>query len=397
VKKTIKKWFYLSALFIAVFSFAAFYHSGIFSISPIDAQTPAAPSDDQDAAQLQALQAAIQPDEQKITAALGQTDMVSLLINPASNKQAVALLIPAFSDMVSQFDVFLQKNPDLADQICPVQYHFIAILSILGDPNSLARLQRDSSSNNSITSQSASLGLLEFNWWKNTTNAQVQAQVLDSLKAMAVKNPNDDGLAAVAYSMYQAGAANKDLTNEARDIILKNLTGPFAQQMQSQLQMQAAQDALIGKPIVVSGVALDGRQISSSDLKGKPILVDFWATWCGPCVSEVPEIQSLYEKYHPAGLEIIGVSQDNDPTALKTFLQQHPSMVWPQLFDANHPGNNPVALQFNVMAYPTQFLIDRDGILRNIIVGVDPNNSQQLSGPLADLVGPSAGGAANNK
>jgi thiol-disulfide isomerase/thioredoxin len=372
MQKQTKKWLYLILLFIAVFSMAAFYHLGTFAISPINAQT-AAPSDDQPDPRFQALQNAIQPDEDKITSALGQTDMVSLFSNPASNRQMVAAIVPPIRDIIDQFDAFSHKNPDLAGDILPVEYHFLAVLSILGDAQSQARLQQDSASGKSAVAQAASLGSLEFDWWKNISSASAQAQVLAKLKAMAIKDPNDDSLTAVAFSMSQAGAANDDLADQARQIILNNLTGQYAQQIQAQLQMQEKQDALLNKPIDVQSITLDGKPFSTGSLKGHVVVVDYWATWCEWCVKGLPDLTAIYQKYHKNGLEIVSISNDSDINALKQFLAQHPEMAWPQIFDAAHPGLNPTAAQYGITGFPTQFVIDREGVLRNVIVGYDPD------------------------
>ena len=78
---------------------------------------------------------------------------------------------------------------------------------------------------------------------------------------------------------------------------------------------------------------LNGNPISVGALKGKVVLVDFWATWCGPCRGELPNVIATYKKYHADGFEIIGVSLDSERDKLDKFLKEQDGMTWPQLFD----------------------------------------------------------------
>ena len=119
----------------------------------------------------------------------------------------------------------------------------------------------------------------------------------------------------------------------------------------------------IGKPLEISFVAVDGRKVNLADLKGKVILVDFWATWCGPCVAEVPAIKKVYDEFHARGFEIVGISLDDDKDTLIHFAKEH-EMTWPQYFDGKH-WNNDISSRFGINAVPTQWLVDKHGILRD--------------------------------
>ncbi len=105
---------------------------------------------------------------------------------------------------------------------------------------------------------------------------------------------------------------------------------------------------------------LAGKPISGGALTGKVVLVDFWATWCGPCRGELPNVIATYHKHHAEGFEIIGVSLDSDREKLDAFLKQTEGMTWPQYFDGQGWGNK-LAVKYGVESIPFAVLIGPDG------------------------------------
>jgi peroxiredoxin len=104
---------------------------------------------------------------------------------------------------------------------------------------------------------------------------------------------------------------------------------------------------------------LAGRPLSVAQFKGKVVLVDFWATWCGPCVEELPNVLAAYEKFHDKGFEIIGISLDESESALKGFISKR-GMKWPQYFDGQ-AWESKMAAKYGVTGIPMTLLIGRDG------------------------------------
>lgn len=102
-----------------------------------------------------------------------------------------------------------------------------------------------------------------------------------------------------------------------------------------------------------------GEPLSISQYKGKVVLVDFWATWCGPCVAELPSVLAAYEKYHDKGFEIIGISLDKDEAKLKAFIADK-KMPWRQYFDGKG-WQSKLGQQYGIDSIPATFLLDRDG------------------------------------
>ena len=121
---------------------------------------------------------------------------------------------------------------------------------------------------------------------------------------------------------------------------------------------------IVGEPYPFKLTDLNGNEISTDDWKGKVILMDFWATWCGPCVAEMPKLTKLYEEYHDRGLEVVGISFDREQAPLTKYVNDN-DIRWPQVYVKGLGENRQTALQktTGVMAIPRYFVIDRDGNL----------------------------------
>jgi thiol-disulfide isomerase/thioredoxin len=130
----------------------------------------------------------------------------------------------------------------------------------------------------------------------------------------------------------------------------------------------AAQELLtkvgrIGKPLEIKFKAVDGRDVDLVSMKGKVVLIDFWATWCGPCMAELPHVKEAYEKLNPKGFEIVGISLDQKLPELKKVLAEE-KMTWPQYFEES--GENKYAEQYGITGIPTMWLVDKKGLLRDL-------------------------------
>jgi thiol-disulfide isomerase/thioredoxin len=120
----------------------------------------------------------------------------------------------------------------------------------------------------------------------------------------------------------------------------------------------------LGKPLDIHFTAVDGREVDLKKLKGKVVLVDFWATWCGPCVAELPHVKDAYEKLHGKGFEIVGISFDKDKEKLKNFTSTE-KMPWPQYFDGK-VWENKIGQEYGINSIPAMWLVDKKGNLRDM-------------------------------
>lgn len=109
---------------------------------------------------------------------------------------------------------------------------------------------------------------------------------------------------------------------------------------------------------------LDGNEVSLAGLRGKPVLINFWATWCGSCRSERPHLEQIYQDWSSKGLELFTINVGESSAQIRDFMQSN-NLSMPVLLDTNLV----VAEKYNVTGIPTTFFIDKDGIIQWRMVG----------------------------
>ncbi len=115
---------------------------------------------------------------------------------------------------------------------------------------------------------------------------------------------------------------------------------------------------LMGNPITIVGNAMDGQAFDWNAYKGRVVLVDFWATWCKPCMEEMPALVQAHQTYKDKGFEVVGISMDRDREALAKHLQESP-LPWRTLNEGENP--NPVARHYGINRVPAAILVDQEG------------------------------------
>jgi len=126
---------------------------------------------------------------------------------------------------------------------------------------------------------------------------------------------------------------------------------------------------------------LSGQQGALSQYKGQVVMVNFWATWCGPCQQEMPLLDQIYKKYKPAGFTLIGVNVDKDEPAVKELLARKP-VSFPVLLD---PANE-VSKAYHLDEMPSSVIIDRKGQIRYLHRGYKPGDENEYQDRIRQLI-----------
>jgi len=116
-------------------------------------------------------------------------------------------------------------------------------------------------------------------------------------------------------------------------------------------------------PLDLKFTALDGTEVDLARLRGKVVLVDFWATWCGPCRMEMPNVVATYNRLHKDGFEIVGISLDQNKDRLIGYAKQA-GISWPQYFDGKG-WQNDISSKYGVNSIPSAWLVDKKGFVRS--------------------------------
>ncbi len=179
--------------------------------------------------------------------------------------------------------------------------------------------------------------------------------------------PKSDG---PSEEMLDLAARSPD--EKARSIANEILALPGSEKNKAKAEGILRRLDAVGKPLDIKFTALDGRSVDLSQMKGKVVLVDFWATWCGPCVEEIPQIKEAYERFHAKGFEVVGISFDGLQQSLQRFIEQK-KLPWPQYFDGKDFANK-FGLQYGIAEIPIMWLVDKKGDLRELNARDDLHN-----------------------
>jgi len=196
---------------------------------------------------------------------------------------------------------------------------------------------------------------------------KVQAAWLEELRAFVEKYPTSSD---APEAMLQMGIADEFSGKEREALeryvaIVKDFpdSGPARKARGAARRLES-----VGKPLALSGTALDGKAVALESLRGTPVLVHYWATWCEPCKVDIAQIRELAAKYGPKKFAVVGIALDSDKAQLQKFLQAKP-IAWPQLHEAGGLDGR-LAEELGVLTLPTMILLDAQGVVvdRNVVI-----------------------------
>jgi len=193
-------------------------------------------------------------------------------------------------------------------------------------------------------------------------SAELLQTKFDGIKGGADLDPRE--LFMTTQQLFEAlsGSGDKEGAKKVIASAIKKSKGHQAggqleqafKQMQGSLALPG-----VGDPMDIKFTSIQGEEIDTTKMEGKVVLIDFWATWCGPCIAELPNVQKAYEDYHDKGFEVIAISLDQDEEKLKSFIDEK-MMPWPQYFDGKGWGNE-ISTGFGISGIPATFLLGTDG------------------------------------
>lgn len=209
--------------------------------------------------------------------------------------------------------------------------------------------------------------------------ADWEMRLVPPIERLAERFPEGSG--AFVYFSRLVHAVESQFPADLPKLVQRMAASPSARVRELAERRQRVLAAL-AEPVDLRFTALDGRRVDTRPWQGRVILVDFWATWCVPCIQAMPHLRELHERYHGRGLEIIGVSLDRAGlTAAVEKVVREQALPWPQLYEGR-AHETEVAVRYGVQPIPHVLLFGKDGR----IVAVNPS-SRDLEAHLERLLG----------
>jgi thiol-disulfide isomerase/thioredoxin len=193
------------------------------------------------------------------------------------------------------------------------------------------------------------------------------AELARGLIALQKEFPEQDE---VYQPMFQLATASMDV-EVSRQLANALLEAPITEEGKEVVRGILRKINLLGTTLNLKFKDADGKEVDFEKLRGKVVILDFWASWCGPCIAMMPQIKEVYEKNHAKGLEFIGINLDlqEDEVQFRRTVARA-GLTWPHYFDGLK-YESPMVKRFGISAIPALILIDKKGVVRDIHARVD--------------------------
>jgi len=270
-------------------------------------------------------------------------------------------------------DELLRLDPNAGTGYTARALRNLAGLSLLGDAESTKRIDTLSKASGPRATYGKLTGLLR-DYYDKHTDAAAQLKVIESVRTAAKALPADEIVSHLIFDMYHRGAAIPENREAVESILLKDLTSESAKRFQDQPR--------VGHPFAFAGELLTGQQFRSDIWKGKVILLHTWSTADAGTRSQIAKLKQINKDHAAKGLELIGLSTDNNQKDFAAYLKDNKDISWPQLYFRRDPPGHPLLAKWRIQAFPCTYVIDRNGICRGVDVSMD--DLEKLLTPLLD-------------
>ena len=299
---------------------------------------------------------------------------------PNATQDDVHLLVAKLAVFSQTFVDRYQKDPRRWDAMLVALRYSSMLLAADNqqpDPDKIeATLQSvanapDASHEAHVAARISLIGMHSGETDQNTITPELEKEMLAFIHDFP-DDPNDAELQKARYGSLQK--SDPDAADKLLNTLLKDQNAAVATMAESLVRMRD----LKKQPLELSFTGVDGKKVDVAKLRGKVVVIDFWATWCAPCMERVPDVVALYKKLHGKGLEIVGISLDEDKGAMEGVTQSS-GMTWPQYFDGKG-WDNVISTRFGITDIPQMWLVDRKGMV------VDTEGADDLADKVEKLM-----------